>query len=110
MLTYAENWFYLLLPKGDTYETFEAADGKDDRRKTETVIMQMKDGLPRTLKDILSIDPFEYSVDVLARIDEKLTEQVVSRWVRESDPDDQNNCFKLTRSRNYHLFRRALAP
>ena len=101
MPTYSEisdEWFYLLLPRGRTLESFEAEEGLEDRKKTRTVFEQMERELPVTLREELRIRRFDYSVDTLEEIDEALTTDRIASWIRMSDPDDPNNTFKLTLS------------
>lgn len=101
MPTYDEisnDWFYLLLPTGQTFEELEAGEDFDDREKTKAILRQMERELPRTFKDVLRIEHFEYSTKVLKRIDEALTPEMIASWIRDSDPDDSNNDFKLTLS------------
>jgi hypothetical protein len=101
MPTYSEisdQWFYLLLPKGLTLESFEADDGAADRLKTRTLFEQMERELPLTFENVLRIGRFEYSVGTLRRIDDALTADRIASWIKQSDPDDPNNFFKLTLS------------
>ena len=100
MPTYSEiasGWFFLLLPRGDTFESFEAAEGAEDREATKRVLGQMEEELPRTFTNLLEI-PFAYSPSLLHRIDNALNQTAVAFWVRRSDPEDPNNFFKLTLS------------
>ncbi|HXH95192.1 MAG TPA: hypothetical protein VNN25_26695 [Thermoanaerobaculia bacterium] len=103
----SDEWFYLLLPKGQPFDQFEAADGTQDREKTKTVLSQMAGELPRSFSEILHLSHFEYSVTLLGRVDEALTPDVIESWMEKSDieswmeksdPDDPNNFFKLTLS------------
>jgi hypothetical protein len=98
--TYAQisdDWFYLLLPKGHTLESFEAAEGAEDREKTKRVLGQMEEELPRTFENLLELQ-FAYSPALLTRIDNALNQRAVEFWIRRSDPEDPNNFFKLTLS------------
>jgi len=99
--TYSEisdEWFYLLLPRGQTFESFEAEKGAQDRLKTKTLFDQMEKELPSTFENVLQIGRFEYAVETLKKIDTALTADRIGSWIEQSDPDDPNNFFKLTLS------------
>lgn len=101
MASYSEisdDWVYLLMPRGETFDTFEATDGRQDRLRTKAVLDQMENELPRTFKNILGITPFEYSLSVLKQVDFALTSDVMELWRQQSDPGDPNNFSKLTLS------------
>jgi len=94
--TISDDWFYLLLPKGHTLESFEAEAGAEDREKTRKLLTQMEEELPRTFKS-LGLD-FAYSPALLSRIDDALDQRTITSWIRRSDPEDVNNDFRLTLS------------
>jgi hypothetical protein len=101
MLTYeqiSDDWFYLLMPAGETFDEFEASAAREDRSRTTVLLNSMRDELPRTFRNIFGIETFEFSLDILRRIDEALTVGEITSWISESNPDDANNFFKLTLS------------
>jgi hypothetical protein len=96
--TYAEisdDWFFLLHPKGHSFESFEAEEGTEDREKTRVLLGKMEAELPRTFSELLDV-PFEYAPALLHRIDNALNRTAVAYWISRSDPEDPNNEFKLT--------------
>jgi hypothetical protein len=99
MLRYEElldTWFFVRVPKGISFDEFERQDAIEDREKSRNVLTRMEVELPRTCQNIFNVARFEWSLDVLARIDLALDPPEIANWINASDPNDPNNFFKLT--------------
>jgi hypothetical protein len=94
----SETWFYLRFPRAyRSYEAFEAEDGIDDRMVSRRVIARMLQEVPLTAKRLFASE-LPLDLGSLKILDERVTPAEAERWMKESDPDDPNNFFKLTLS------------
>jgi hypothetical protein len=100
MATYAtisENWFYRRYPKTlGSFEAFEAEPGIDDRLKSRQVMARMLEEVPLTVSRLYGLDGLPIDLDSLRVLDERITPGEAEWWMKDSDPDDPNNYFKLT--------------
>jgi hypothetical protein len=100
MATYQEildDFFYLRFPRSfNTFEEFEAADGPEDRQETVRLLKLMLAEAPITATRILSVDYFPQTPESFLILDERLDPSVAERLIAASNPDDENNPFKLT--------------
>lgn len=93
-----KDWFFHRIPRGLTFQEFEASSGEEDREATGAVLQKMRIEIPRTFRRLFDIRKLPPGVDGIKAIDVLLTPKIAEGWMATSDPDDPNNEFKLTLS------------
>jgi hypothetical protein len=99
MVKYAEisdKWFRLRLPKGISFEEYESEPCIEDRARVRDLLRRMAEEAPLTAQRLFGIKVFPTKFESLRKLDEFLSPEVASEWIRHSDPADPNNEFKLT--------------
>jgi len=102
MATYEEisaTWFPLRFKKEcGSFEAFERESAQDDRQASKVLIERMSFEAPRTARAVFGLDDFGEGLESIEILDAHLSPAFADSWMRNSDPCDPNNHFKLTLS------------
>lgn len=101
MATYdaiSRGWFFLQHPKGISFEAFERESGLADRERTRRLLDQMRTEAPKTAHRVAGVEALTETIEGLRHLDAALSPRLAEGWMRDSDPEDPNNDFKLTLS------------
>ena len=89
-------FFTLLHPKAfPSFDAFEADPGLEDRAKCRQVLNDMRAKLKAAAKRVFDLE-LDGTAESLSAIDRLITPRRAELWMKESDPDELGNFFKVT--------------
>lgn len=98
MLSYEQilrYWFPILLPYGQTLDEFELHASAKDRSETARIIVMAEDELDPTVRQVFGLNKFPRDPTCLSLMDERITPAAAEWWMKDSDPDNPGNFFKV---------------